>query len=390
MGKLGLRLHADEEHWIPLSDLMTGLMFLFLLIALAYMVAADMKRSKPVNMLKSYVAARAQMYNDLKTALGPDLQRWHASVDPTTLSVRFSGNTGLFARGSAQLKPEFQLALNQFFPRYVDVLAKHRADVSEIRIEGYTSTRWPSEAENRQKYLDAMALSQDRSRAVLTYVTGFSSVQSQSEWLKQVMSADGFSYSHVVRDKSGAEDAAASDRVEFHVISDPTSKITAVLNVVATASPGPKATPTPIPPPTLAASLPAYPEWAHGVIGVPLKRAFPKTAVRCFGYLDSLVARYAGRPGGAEVWGWAFDLDSWQPVKRVLLVDPRGVIVGAADGGFSRADVQNGLKWITSPDTGWRGYAAATDGPVTPWAVMPASRTACRLNIAPALSHEKM
>jgi outer membrane protein OmpA-like peptidoglycan-associated protein len=369
---------------------MTGLMFLFLLIALAYMVAADMKRSRPVNMLKNYVAERTQIYNDLKTALGPDLQRWHASVDPTTLSVRFSGNTGLFSPGSAQLQPEFQLALNQFFPRYVKVLAKHRADVSEVRIQGYTSTKWPPGPKGSQKYLDNMALSQDRARAVLRYIMGFSSVQTQSDWLKQVISADGFSYSHLIRGKNDAEDAAASDRVEFHVVSDPTSKITAVFNLAKTASAGPKATPTPVPPPTFAASLPAYPGWARSVIGVPLTAVFPKTSVKCFGYLDSLVARYTGRPAGAEVSGWAFDLNAWQPVKRVLLVDPHGVIQGAADGGFSRPDVQNGLKWITSPDTGWHGYAAATSGPVTPWAVMRASRTACRLNVAPVLSHEKM
>ena len=32
------RTAASEAHWIPLSDLMTGLMVMFLLIAVCYMV----------------------------------------------------------------------------------------------------------------------------------------------------------------------------------------------------------------------------------------------------------------------------------------------------------------------------------------------------------------
>ena len=58
MKRLGLRLHADEEHWIPLADLMTGLMLLFLLIALAYMAQVELQQSKPKNALADYEQRR--------------------------------------------------------------------------------------------------------------------------------------------------------------------------------------------------------------------------------------------------------------------------------------------------------------------------------------------
>jgi outer membrane protein OmpA-like peptidoglycan-associated protein len=369
---------------------MTGLMFLFLLISLVYMVAADIRGAKPVNVLRRYVAGRAQIYSDLRSGLAPDLQRWHASLDPTTLSINFSGNTGLFARGSSELQPQFEIALGEFFPRYVAILAKHKIDIREVRVEGFTSTAWPDGGDSTGKYLKNMALSQERARAVLRYVLGFRSLETQQAWLKQVLSADGFSYSHLVRGKAGAEDAAASDRVEFHVLTGASAKIEEALKVAPSMAPGSKATPTPPPPTVIAQPLPAYPSWSRNLVGKRLANVFPKNDVKCYGYLDGLVAQYVGKPSGVAVSGWAFDLNAWQPVKRVLLVDPHGVIQGAADGGFSRPDVQNGLKWITSPDTGWHGYAAATSGPVTPWAVMRASRTACRLNVAPVLSHEKM
>lgn len=383
MSKLGLRLHADEEHWIPLSDLMTGLMFLFLVIALAYMVAAELKHQKPTAILRGYAASRAQLYSDLKASLGPDLQRWHASVDPTTLSVRFSGNTGLFHPGSAQLTPQFQSALNSFFPRYVAVLAQNRAAISEVRIEGYTSTRGA--------YLENMALSQERARNVLAYVTGFASVKPDLPWLSQVVSADGFSSSHIVRAANGREDAAASDRVEFHVLSDANAKIAAALRVSPTTAPaGVKATPTPLPPPTFDASLPPYPAWASSLIGVAVAKAYPHTAVRCFGYLDSVTGEYTGSPGGAEVSGWAFDMNAWQPIARVIVADTAGKIIGAADGGVPRPDVQQSLGWITSPDTGWHGSVAATKGPVSVWAVMPAAGTVCPLHVAPEPARQRL
>ena len=102
MSKLGLRLHADEEHWIPLSDLMTGLMFLFLLIAIAYMVAVNGRYAKPRQVLKNYTATRAQLYSDLNAEFGAQLARWGGTIDANTLSVRFAGKVGLFAPGSAQ------------------------------------------------------------------------------------------------------------------------------------------------------------------------------------------------------------------------------------------------------------------------------------------------
>jgi hypothetical protein len=37
-GKLSI---AKEDHWVPLSDLMTGLMMMFLLVALVFMVKVE-------------------------------------------------------------------------------------------------------------------------------------------------------------------------------------------------------------------------------------------------------------------------------------------------------------------------------------------------------------
>ncbi len=34
---------ADEDHWVPLSDLMTGLMMIFMLLAIVFMLKVNLK-----------------------------------------------------------------------------------------------------------------------------------------------------------------------------------------------------------------------------------------------------------------------------------------------------------------------------------------------------------
>ena len=38
--------HAREEHWIPLADLMTGLMMVFMLVAVVFMVKVEAESAR--------------------------------------------------------------------------------------------------------------------------------------------------------------------------------------------------------------------------------------------------------------------------------------------------------------------------------------------------------
>ena len=61
------RNHASpetEDHWIPLSDLMTGLMLMFLLIAMVFMVKVEAESNK----LKDAKNQAEQQTEDIKTA----------------------------------------------------------------------------------------------------------------------------------------------------------------------------------------------------------------------------------------------------------------------------------------------------------------------------------
>ncbi len=224
----------QEDHWIPLSDLMTGLMMIFLLVAVSYMTDMELANYRIKRIAVRYNEVHDALYRDLEKEFKNDLPRWGAEIH-RDLSIRFREPDVLFATGSDALKPRFQAILNDFFPRYVAILSspKYRKSISEIRIEGHTSSFWNRSvsASSDDAYFRNMALSQARTRTTLAYVLGLPSVSGKKEWLKGLLTANGLSSSRLIYDKNGKEDPALSQRVEFRVRTDAASRIARILEV---------------------------------------------------------------------------------------------------------------------------------------------------------------
>ena len=135
---------GEESHWIPLTDLMTGLMVIFLLIAVSYMMQVEADAARIKNVAIAYSEIKDALFEDLHKEFSLDLPKWKAQLLKSDLTIRFSEPEVLFATGSSELKPEFQAILQDFFPRYMRILtsAKYRDSISEVRIEGHTSSDW--------------------------------------------------------------------------------------------------------------------------------------------------------------------------------------------------------------------------------------------------------
>ena len=91
-----------------------------------------------------------------------------------------------------------------------------RDEISEIRIEGHTSSEWEGQTAGDEKYINNAELSQKRSYQVLNYVYLLPAIEPHRKWLRPLFSAAGLSYSQPVLDKSGKVDEERSRRVEFH------------------------------------------------------------------------------------------------------------------------------------------------------------------------------
>jgi outer membrane protein OmpA-like peptidoglycan-associated protein len=104
----------------------------------------------------------------------------------------------------------------------VRILADPRfaRSVSEIRIEGHTSSQWHGAANADDAYFRNMELSQSRTRSTLAYVLLLPQVAAQKSWLTGKLTANGLSSSQPVREPDGSENVEASQRVEFRIRTD--------------------------------------------------------------------------------------------------------------------------------------------------------------------------
>lgn len=232
-------LRPQEDHWIPLSDLMSGLMMIFLLVAIVFMVQVKRDEAAVVeaqNRVKSivvlYTDLRAKLYNDLETEFRDDFQKWRASLG-RDLSIRFGEPSIQFDTGASLIKPGFAAILDDFFPRYVRILTSqpYRDAIEEVRIEGHTSSIWKDKTPE-QAYYENMRLSQDRTRSVLEYVFSLSRVRDQLSWLLPRVTANGLSSARRIFLSNGGEDFVASQRVEFRVRTNAEDRLAQVLKAL--------------------------------------------------------------------------------------------------------------------------------------------------------------
>ena len=219
-----------EEHWVAVSDLMGGLMMVFLLIAVVYLVQLEIESQKIKDVAILYDRLRTQLYEDLQEEFRDDLPLWGAELDKD-LSLRFFNTEVLFAHGDDKIKPAFRHILDDFFPRYVRIITsdKYREDILEVRIEGHTSSDWGTASNTDLAYIKNMALSQARTRTTLAYLLELSWVNGNKPWLKQHLTANGLSSSKLIFDQDQAEDGIRSRRVEFRLRTDAESRIAMIL-----------------------------------------------------------------------------------------------------------------------------------------------------------------
>src|SRR6266487_41840 len=107
----------QEAQWISLSDLMTGLMMLFMLIAVAFMLKVQADEAKAKHEVEQYSQIRQELYDELYASFKDDLPMWNAAFTKD-LILTFQGPEVLFDTGKADLKPRFKQILQDFFPRY--------------------------------------------------------------------------------------------------------------------------------------------------------------------------------------------------------------------------------------------------------------------------------
>lgn len=211
--------------WMAVSDLMTGLMVIFLFVAIAYMI----KVQNNITTLINYVETKNHLYKEFVHEFEGDTAKWQMAIGKD-LSMKFNNPKVLFDTGSYQLTPSFCEILDEFIPRYLDILLNDTLSnrIQEIRIEGHTDDV-PAPQFGTDPFMSNIKLSQLRSYSVLEYIKNMASYQSYSDEQKIKLefwfTANGLSYGKSVDSnghytaKSGLPiDRDKSRRVEFRIV----------------------------------------------------------------------------------------------------------------------------------------------------------------------------
>jgi outer membrane protein OmpA-like peptidoglycan-associated protein len=221
---------SSDTQWVPISDLMSVLMMLFLFISVIYMRHLQIGKERIEEIAVTYSKLQRDLYKELQGEFEKDLPIWNAIIDSQTLSFRFKEPDILFNQGEANIKEEFKIVLNNFFPRYITILtkSKFKEDIDEIRIEGHTSSEWRNDVSKDYSYFMNMELSQNRTRSVLSYVMMLPAVNDIKPWLQKKLTANGLAFSQPIL-VNNVEDKSLSRRVEFRVKTNAESRIVKII-----------------------------------------------------------------------------------------------------------------------------------------------------------------
>lgn len=241
-------MQSGGNKWLAsVSDMMSGLMLLFLFIAVVYMLNANEEKKKAEESEKkeknrskiikeitaTYQNLQLTLYNDLMNEFKNDLTKWKATIEKDS-TIRFNEPEILFSTGKSDIKPLFREILNNFFPRYLKVLisSKYINEIDEVRVEGHTSSKWTDETSQNDRYLNNAQLSQSRAFSVLEHCFLLASDHKEKVFLIEKLRANGLSYAKPILDKIGNEDFKRSRRVEFRTITKTKEQILKVIEIL--------------------------------------------------------------------------------------------------------------------------------------------------------------
>lgn len=216
---------AKHNVWMSVSDLMTGLMIIFLFVAVAYMIQVQDNQS----VLTDYVETKQHLHDRLVNEFKGDTAKWKMVVGKD-LSMKFKEPEVLFALGSGEIKPKFMEILNEFIPRYLNILLTDslKDRIQEIRIEGHTDDLRMVKY-GKDPYLSNVLLSQERAYNVLKYIREMPSFDSYTPEQKKLLdywfTANGLSYGKALDSNESYAalsgdtiDKEKSRRVEFRIV----------------------------------------------------------------------------------------------------------------------------------------------------------------------------
>jgi flagellar motor protein MotB len=175
---------------------------------------------------KEYTALKEDIYKKLAEEFQHDMPRWNASLAKDDLSIKFfiddKSPKVMFKPGDSKQTEYYDELIRDFCPRYYDVVRPlvESTLITEIKVEGHTSSEWRGNSSESESYYANLELSQARAKNVMeSCLRSIESLKGDAyKPFRQKTTANGVAFSKVIVDDNGRENSNASRRVEFKIV----------------------------------------------------------------------------------------------------------------------------------------------------------------------------
>lgn len=227
---------GNESNWISFSDIMTGLMVIFMFIALSYIMEVKNQQDEINKIIKEYKETQAKIYNELDRTFTDRFKDYNLKVNPD-LSIQITDANALFPvqfyDQDVVLTKRFESFLDEFTPLFYSIILKNNYsdDISEIRIEGHTAIQTPDKEFEKDYYQKMLILSQKRSNKVLDYMMSLPCYENMDfnhkSFLRFITTSNGLAFGKAL-DGNGkfkylsgkSTNTDKSMRVEFRIVTN--------------------------------------------------------------------------------------------------------------------------------------------------------------------------
>lgn len=220
--------NPETSVWISTTDLMSGLLVIFLFIALLMNEENKATQIKIQEITAGANQAESNIRNEIdKNFTAKDHERFSLNKEGLAFAS-FPEGSGIFRGGSAELTPRFKRELDYFLPRYLKAINSTDPDyIEEIRIEGHASSEWNvvPPVSKEVAFMKNMELSQQRTLSILLYALEKPELAPYRELIQKKMRATGYSSSRPKTRQDNTEDKEASRRIEFRIIANDAATI---------------------------------------------------------------------------------------------------------------------------------------------------------------------
>jgi len=167
----------------------------------------------------------ASQYGDLVQALegefAKDIADGKLVFNKDDMGIRFtvpSSSMPLDKKGRVIMTDEYKALLNDFIPRYVNVLKSYKDSIKKVNVEGFSSTNYVAAKDDTANFMANLKVSKARANKVLSYIKRIDSdILKSNKDILNMFKAYGRSYANPVLNADGTENVAMSKRVEFIV-----------------------------------------------------------------------------------------------------------------------------------------------------------------------------